>query len=45
MYYGGSNLGNGPGVQAEPIPNHGRPASIQVILPPLATIVFKPRRG
>lgn len=44
-YYGGSNLGNAPGVQAEPIPNHGRPASIQVILPPLATVVFKPRRG
>ncbi|MCS7305164.1 MAG: 1,4-alpha-glucan branching protein GlgB [Thermoguttaceae bacterium] len=45
MYYGGSNLGNGPGVQAEPIPNHGRPASIQVVLPPLATIILKPRRG
>lgn len=45
MYYGGSNLGNGPGVQAEPIPNHGRPASIQVILPPLATIILKPHRG
>ncbi len=45
MYYGGSNLGNGPGVQAEPIPNHGRPASLQLILPPLATIILKPRRG
>ena len=42
-YYGGSNLGNCPGVQAEPIESHGRPASIEVTLPPLATVVFKPR--
>ena len=43
-YYGGSNMGNGPGVQAEAFMSHGRPASIQVTLPPLATVVFKPRR-
>ena len=43
-YYGGSNLGNGPGVLAEPMQSHGRPASIVVTLPPLATVVFKPRR-
>ncbi len=42
MYYGGSNLGNAPGVMAGPIESHGRPASIQLTLPPLATVVFKP---
>jgi len=43
MHYGGSNLGNGPGVMAQAISSHGRPASIKVCLPPLATVVFKPR--
>jgi 1,4-alpha-glucan branching enzyme len=43
-YYAGSNMGNGPGVRAEPSESHGRPASIVVTLPPLATVVFKPRR-
>jgi len=42
-YYGGSNLGNGAGVAADDLSAHGRPASIQVSLPPLATVVFKPR--
>lgn len=41
-YYGGSNIGNGPGVQAENIPWHGRPYSIEVVLPPLGLCVFKP---
>jgi 1,4-alpha-glucan branching enzyme len=44
MYYGGSNLGNGPGVMADDIASHGRPASISVALPPLAAVVFKPHR-
>jgi len=43
-YYGGSNLGNGPGAMADDIPCHGRPFSIELTLPPLATAVFKPRR-
>jgi 1,4-alpha-glucan branching enzyme len=43
QYYGGSNLGNGPGVHADRIPSHNREASIQVVLPPLAVTVFKPR--
>jgi 1,4-alpha-glucan branching enzyme len=43
-FYSGSNLGNGPGVMAEGISCHGRPASIKVSLPPLATVVLKPRR-
>jgi 1,4-alpha-glucan branching enzyme len=43
-FYTGSNLGNGSGVMAEGISCHGRPASIKVSLPPLATVVLKPRR-
>ena len=43
-FYGGSNVGNGPGVKAEPQESHGRPASIVITLPPLATVVFKPQR-
>ncbi|HVU87810.1 MAG TPA: 1,4-alpha-glucan branching protein GlgB [Pirellulales bacterium] len=44
MYYSGSNLGNGPGIMAEELSSHGRPASIQLALPPLALTVLKPRR-
>ncbi|MBN1851163.1 MAG: 1,4-alpha-glucan branching protein GlgB [Pirellulales bacterium] len=43
-HYGGSNLGNGPGVTADPFESHGRPASIKIILPPLATVILKPER-
>jgi 1,4-alpha-glucan branching enzyme len=42
QYYGGSNVGNYPGVTADSIPWHGRPYSLEVVLPPLATLVFKP---
>ena len=40
--YGGSNLGNHGGVTAEPIPEHGRPFSLVLTLPPLATLILKP---
>jgi 1,4-alpha-glucan branching enzyme len=43
-FYGGSDLGNGGGIQAVPEESHGRPASMFVTLPPLSTVVFKPRR-
>ena len=43
-YYGGSNAGNGPGVMADPLESHGRPASVKVTLPPLATVVLRPQR-
>jgi 1,4-alpha-glucan branching enzyme len=42
-YYGGSNVGNFPGVMADQIPWHGRPFSIAITLPPLAAVVFKPQ--
>jgi len=43
QYYGGSNVGNYPGIPAQDIGHHRRPCSISVHLPPLATLVFKPQ--
>ncbi|MGA0612393.1 1,4-alpha-glucan branching protein GlgB [Caldimonas sp. KR1-144] len=41
--YGGSNLGNGLGpVAAQPQGAHGRSHSIDIVLPPLAVVVFEP---
>ncbi|MDP8990719.1 MAG: 1,4-alpha-glucan branching protein GlgB, partial [Acidobacteriota bacterium] len=40
--FGGANLGNAGAVLAEAIPFHGRPASINVTIPPLAVVAFKP---
>ncbi len=42
--YGGSGQGNLGGVEAAPIPLHGRPYSLTINLPPLATVFFK-RKG
>ncbi len=39
--YGGSGLGNGGGVAAEPMAHHGRPYLLKLTLPPLAIIIFK----
>jgi 1,4-alpha-glucan branching enzyme len=39
--YGGSGLGNAGEVHAEPVPSHGLPASVLLILPPLSTIVLR----
>ena len=39
--YGGSNLGNGGGVRAEPNPSHGRPYSLRLAVPPLSVTVFQ----
>ena len=40
-YYGGSNVGNFPGMMADPVGHHGRPASLNLTLPPLAVTMFK----
>ncbi|MCM2578111.1 1,4-alpha-glucan branching enzyme [Streptomyces meridianus] len=40
--YGGSGVGNRGPVKAEPQPWHGRPASLTVVLPPLATVWLRP---
>ena len=38
--YGGSNLGNSGRVIAEDVPSHDLPASLQLTLPPLSTIIL-----
>ncbi|MFH2069340.1 MAG: 1,4-alpha-glucan branching protein GlgB [Candidatus Omnitrophota bacterium] len=40
-YYGGSNLGNSGGLKSQKIPSHGRPFSLSLTLPPLATLILK----
>jgi 1,4-alpha-glucan branching enzyme len=40
--YGGSGVGNAGQVWAEEIAHHGRPASVCLTLPPLATLVLEP---
>ena len=41
-FYAGSDVGNGLGLDAEAVPLHGRPFSVPVTLPPLATIWLVP---
>ncbi len=41
-YYWGGNIGNGAGLNSEPIPWMNRPHSLQLTLPPLAAVVLKP---
>lgn len=40
-HYWGSNAGNGGDITSEPIPSHDQPHSLQLTLPPLATIMLK----
>ncbi|MBA4373076.1 MAG: 1,4-alpha-glucan branching enzyme [Thermodesulfovibrio sp.] len=42
--YGGSDLGNAGGLQADPVPCHGRPFSLNMTIPPLSALYFKPSR-
>jgi 1,4-alpha-glucan branching enzyme len=39
--YGGSGQGNLGGMEAAPIPAHGFPCSLNLVLPPLAAVFFK----
>ena len=42
-HYGGSNLGNGgQALAVQPVPWHGRAQSIELLLPPLATLFLMP---
>jgi len=43
--YGGSEQGNLGGVEATPLPAHGRPFSLSLTLPPLGAVFFRWRRG
>jgi 1,4-alpha-glucan branching enzyme len=40
-YYGGSGLGNAGGVEARPESVHGRPYSLELMLPPLSVVYLK----
>jgi 1,4-alpha-glucan branching enzyme len=42
--YGGSNLGNSGAVETEPVPAHGRPHRLSLLMPPLACLLFKLQR-
>jgi 1,4-alpha-glucan branching enzyme len=35
-------MGNGGGAMAETVPQHGRPFSLELTLPPLAVMFFRP---
>jgi 1,4-alpha-glucan branching enzyme len=39
--YGGSGVGNLGAVSAQPVLSHGREWSLQIIVPPLATLIFE----
>jgi 1,4-alpha-glucan branching enzyme len=39
--YGGSGQGNMGGVEASPLPMHGRTWSLSVTAPPLGVVIFK----
>ncbi|HEV2563728.1 MAG TPA: 1,4-alpha-glucan branching enzyme, partial [Microvirga sp.] len=39
--YGGGNMGNGGALHTEDISAHGRPLSLEVVLPPLSTLLFR----
>lgn len=43
--YGGSGMGNMGQVRAEPIPVHGLPYSLNLVLPPLGVLYFQPGGG
>jgi 1,4-alpha-glucan branching enzyme len=44
-YYGGSNLGNYPGISASSEGHHMRPHSITITIPPLGLVILKPTAG
>ena len=43
--YGGSGQGNFGGLEAAPLPAHGRPFSLNMTIPPLGVVVFQPGIG
>lgn len=44
-YYGGSGCGNLGVVEADPIPFHGRPCSLSLVIPPLGALFLKRSLG
>ena len=43
--YGGGDVGNSGAVTAGDYQTHGRPATLELTLPPLAVVILKPTRG
>ena len=43
QHYGGSNVGNHPGLNADKIEAQGRSFSVPITLPPLGVVVLKPK--
>jgi 1,4-alpha-glucan branching enzyme len=41
LVYAGSGMGNLGGAASQPLPSHGRPHSLLLTLPPLATVILK----
>jgi 1,4-alpha-glucan branching enzyme len=41
LLYGGSGVGNAGGADAQALPHHGKPFSLEITLPPLAVLVFR----
>jgi 1,4-alpha-glucan branching enzyme len=39
--YAGSNMGNQGGLEADAVPSHGRPYSLNLTLPPLSAVILK----
>ncbi|MBI5103227.1 MAG: 1,4-alpha-glucan branching protein GlgB [Nitrospirae bacterium] len=42
--YGGSDVGNSGGLVSEDTPWHGKPYSLNIVVPPLSVLFFKPLR-
>jgi 1,4-alpha-glucan branching enzyme len=42
-FYGGSNLGNGGGIESEPVAAHGFDQSLRLMVPPLGFLLLKRR--
>jgi 1,4-alpha-glucan branching enzyme len=40
-FYGGSDMGNGGGVHTTPVPSHAEQQSLELLLPPLATLLLR----
>ena len=40
-FYGGSDMGNGGGVHTAPVPSHAEQQSLELLLPPLATLLLR----
>lgn len=41
-FYGGSDMGNAGGRSAVAVPAHGEEQSLELLLPPLATVLMRP---